>query len=80
MDIKVYFTSKSNYIPNGSEIYTNVKNLNFDPDFGLEFSADFHTFPISTKKYRFKIWEIKNFNMGDFSKEIYEMENYVRVK
>lgn len=45
MDIKVYFTSKCNYIPNGSEIYTNVKNLHFD--------------------------------MGDFSKEINEMENCV---
>lgn len=71
MDIKVFMTNKCSYIPNGTEIYNNVDELEFDDEFGLSFVADFCTIPVSRKSYRFKPFEIEKFQIGDFSKEIY---------
>lgn len=72
MDIKVYMTEKCSYIPNGTEIYTNVSELEYDEEFGLTFIADFGAFPVKRKTYRFKPFEIEKFQIGDFSKDLYK--------
>lgn len=66
MDIKLKFTEKCDYIPNGTEYYRNVINFNCDWK-SVTFEADCFTNPISKKFYSFLREEVEYFKMGNYS-------------